>query len=368
MTQLANEHNAINLAQGFPTFEPDSRLLARISYHLQNGANQYAPMAGVDELRESIAEKVQRLYGRSVDSDTEITVSDGATEGLFSTILAVVRPGDEVIIFDPAFDSYAPAVILAGGQPRHLPLRESSARPGQHIDYDQLRDSINERTRLIIINFPHNPSGSILNRGDLDTLAEIIRDTSIYLLSDEVYEHIVFDGEQHCSVLTHDELWERSFVVTSFGKTYHATGWKIGYCIAPAALSVEFRRVHQFACYAVVTPIQHALADFMREAPNHYAELSSFYQKKRDHFCNLIKDSRFKHKPAAGTFFQTLDYSGISNESELSYAQRLTREIGVAAIPISVFCKEEPASRVLRFCFAKDDAMLEAAAERLCRL
>ncbi|MCB1844509.1 MAG: aminotransferase class I/II-fold pyridoxal phosphate-dependent enzyme [Halioglobus sp.] len=368
MTQLANKHKAINLSQGFPTFNPDPRLLERVCYYFQNGYNQYAPLAGIPELREAIADKVRHLYGRTADSGSEITVCDGATEGLFSTILAVVRPGDEVIVFDPAYDSYAPAVTLAGGRTRHLQLVSSASRPASHIDFNALSDAINDRTRLIIINFPHNPTGAILSRDDLDALADLVRDTSVYLLSDEVYEHIVFDGRQHVSVLVQDELWPRSFVISSFGKTYHATGWKVGYCVAPAELTVEFRRVHQFACYAVITPIQHAIADFMREAPRHYSELSRFYEQKRDHFCQLLKDSRFTYKPAAGTFFQLLDYSAISSEQDLLYAQRLTREIGVASIPVSVFSETEPASRLLRFCFAKDDAMLEAAAERLCRL
>ncbi|MDZ7643824.1 MAG: methionine aminotransferase [Woeseiaceae bacterium] len=284
MSQLAADHGAINLSQGFPGFEPDERLLARIEYHLRHGANQYAPLPGVGSLRAAIADKVARLYGRTVDAETEVTVCTGATEGLFSSIQALVRPGDEVIIFDPAYDSYAPAVRLAGGRTRRLPLVTSSERPAPHIDFDRLRDALNARTRLVIVNFPHNPSGAIIEEDDLQLLADALRDTETCLLSDEVYEHIVFDGRQHHSLLTHDELWQRSIVVSSFGKTYHATGWKVGYCIAPPELTTEFRRVHQFTCFAVVTPIQWALADFMQEAPDFHASLADFYAAKRDRF------------------------------------------------------------------------------------
>jgi methionine aminotransferase len=368
MSQLAIECGAINLSQGFPSFEPDPRLLDRVHHHLTHGANQYAPMPGVPSLREAIAEKVESLYGRTLSPDHEVTVCDGATEGLFSSIQAIVRTGDEVIVFDPAYDSYEPAVTLAGGVTRHLPLTITTERPDFHIDWQQLADAISVRTRLIIINFPQNPTGAILTADDLDRLAEIVRDTSIYVLSDEVYEHIVFDGEDHQSVLRHNELWERSFVVSSFGKTYHATGWKVGYCVAPKSLTAEFRSIHQWTCYAVVTPIQHAIADFMRETPEHYDELPRFYEQKRDRFCQLVADSRFTLRPAAGTFFQLLDYSKISDEDDVSYARRLTEEVGVASIPVSVFCADPLPDRLLRFCFAKDDAMLEDAASRLCQL
>jgi methionine aminotransferase len=368
MSQLANDCGAINLSQGFPSFNPPQRLLDLITHYLNAGANQYAPMQGVPALRHAIAEKCAKLYGRSVDADAEVTVCDGATEGLFSAIQTIVRLGDEVIVFDPAYDSYEPAVTLAGGRTVHIPLRIGPESQDFALDWERLRDAIGDRTRLIILNFPHNPTGANLVRADLDTLAAIVRDTGIYLLSDEVYEHIVFDGAEHQSLLRHDELWPRSFVVSSFGKTYHATGWKVGYCVAPAALTAEFRKVHQFTCFAVVTPIQHALADYMRETPQHYAELPAFYQQKRDHFCRLVKDSRFTCRPAQGTFFQLLDYSQITQEDDVSYAKRLTREIGVASIPVSVFCEQPSADFKLRFCFAKDDAMLEQAAEKLCQL
>ncbi len=368
MTRLANEHGALNLSQGFPSFQPDPRLLERVNHYLQAGANQYAPPDGVPTLRTALAAKTSRLYGRDVDPDQEITISSGATEGLFSAIQALVRPGDEVIVFDPAYDSYEPAVTLAGGRTLHLPLVVSDARPEFHIDFERLRETLNERTRLIVVNFPQNPTGAIFSADDLQQLAEVVRDSAAYLLSDEVYEHIVFDGQPHHSLLTHDELWERSIVVSSFGKTYHATGWKVGYCIAPPALTTEFRRVHQFTCFAVVTPIQHALADFIDAHPEHFAELPAFYQQKRDHFCALLAQSRFRFKPAQGTFFQLLDYSDIASEPDVDYARRLTAEIGVASIPVSVFCQSPPAGRNLRFCFAKDDATLEDAAERLCQL
>jgi methionine aminotransferase len=250
----------------------------------------------------------------------------------------------------------------------HIPLRFDTAIDDYGIDWDRLQDSVTTRTRLIILNFPHNPTGTNLTRADLDRLAAIVRDTGVYLMSDEVYEHIVFDGADHQSLLRHDELWPRSFVISSFGKTYHATGWKVGYCVAPPALTAEFRKVHQFTCYAVITPMQHALADYMRETPQHYRELPAFYQAKRDRFCELVKKSRFTFRPAQGTFFQLLDYSAISNEPDTEIAKRLTREIGVASIPVSVFCEIPPKDFKLRFCFAKDDSMLEQAAEKLCQL
>lgn len=368
MSQLAEECSAINLSQGFPEFDPDPALLDRVSFHLNAGANQYAPMIGVPALRRAIADKVKHLYGREVDADTEVTVSDGATEGLFSAIQAIVHPGDEVIVFDPAYDSYEPAVTLAGGTTRHLTLVTSDDNAEYHIDWQQVANAITDRTRLIILNSPHNPTGAILSPADLDSLAEVVRGKDVYLLSDEVYEHIIFDGAEHQSLLRHDELWSRSFVISSFGKTYHATGWKIGYCVAPAALTVEFRRIHQFTCYAVITPVQLAIADYMQQSPDHYDELPKFYEAKRDRFCELLQDSRFAYTPARGTFFQLLDYSGITNEDDVSYARRLTREIGVASIPVSVFCENLPATRQLRFCFAKDDATLAKAATSLCQL
>jgi methionine aminotransferase len=368
MSALSEECDAINLSQGFPSFNPSQDLLDRVTHYLNSGANQYAPMTGVPSLRQAIAEKVEQLYGRSINPDLEVTVSDGATEGLFSAIQAVVRAGDEVIVFDPAYDSYEPAVTLAGGTTTHLPLVLPDEDADFQIDWQQLADTISPKTRLIILNFPHNPSGAILSAADLGALADIISDTSIYLISDEVYEHIIFDKAAHQSLLRNDQLWERAFIISSFGKTYHATGWKVGYCVAPPALTVEFRKIHQWTCYAVITPIQLAIADYMQHTPHHYAELPVFYEQKRDRFCELVRESRFDFRPAKGTFFQLLDYSAITDEDDVSYARRLTKEIGVASIPISVFCEQPPPGRKLRFCFAKDDQILEEAAFRLCQL
>ncbi len=368
MSQLADECGAINLSQGFPSFEPPDGLLERIEYHLRHGANQYAPMPGVAALRAAVAEKTARLHGRQIDVDSEITVCTGATEGLFSTIQAVVRRGDEVIVFDPAYDSYAPAVALAGGITRHVPLEIDDAGFEFRIDWQRLEDAINDKTRLIVCNFPHNPTGAILGGEDLDKLAAAVRPSKAFLLSDEVYEHIVFDGEPHRSLLAHDELWQRSFVVSSFGKTFHATGWKVGYCIAPKNLTTEFRRVHQFTVFTVITPVQHAIADFLQSDPGFYVSLAAFYQRKRDRFCALLEGSRFRFRPAHSTFFQVLDYGDISDDVDERVAQDWTRKIGVASIPLSVFCERSFTGRRLRFCFAKDDDTLTRAADRLLSL
>jgi methionine transaminase len=365
MSQLANDCKAINLSQGFPSFEPPAELIDRIDHYLRSGANQYAPMAGVPSLRRAIAEKTARMQGRELDADTEITVCTGATEGLFSAIQAIVRSGDEVIVFDPAYDSYEPAVTLAGGRTVHVPLAISDDGFDFSIDWQRLADALGDKTRLVIVNFPHNPTGAILSADDLRQLADLLRDTPAYLLSDEVYEHIVFDGEPHRSAVAVDELWQRSFVVSSFGKTYHATGWKIGYCMAPAELSTEFRKVHQFTTFAVNTPVQHALADFLQGNPAFHQRLPAFYQEKRDLFCRLLEGSRFRLHPARSTFFQILDYGAISDEHDVALARRWTEEIGVASIPLSVFCEQPFTGTRLRFCFAKDDATLEAACEKL---
>ena len=366
MSQLANDTGAINLSQGFPSFSPPPALLQRISHHLNNGDNQYAPMAGVAALRTAIADKTEDCYQRKIDSDREVTVCSGATEGLFAAIQAVVRCDDEVIVFDPAYDSYEPAVTLAGGVTRHNALLIDKA--GFSIDWQLLRDTISHKTRLIVLNFPHNPTGATLGADDLVQLAELVRDTDCFLLSDEVYEHIVFDGQAHHSLLQHDELWERTMVVSSFGKTFHATGWKIGYCIAPPALSEEFRKVHQFVTFTVNTPVQNGLADFLISHPEFYKELPDFYQEKRDLFCRLLEDSRFNLTPTRSTFFQLLDYSEITKEQDDELAKRWTREIGVASIPLSVFCEAPLTKNLLRFCFAKDDDTLRSAAERLTAL
>jgi methionine aminotransferase len=368
MSQLAQDCKAINLSQGFPSFEPPAELIDRIDHYLRSGANQYAPMTGVPTLRRAIAGKTANMQGRRLDPDTEITVCTGATEGLFSAIQAVVRPGDEVIVFDPAYDSYEPAVTLAGGRTLHVPLAISNDGFDFSIDWQRLEDALGDRTRLVIINFPHNPTGAILSADDLRQLATMLRNTPAYLLSDEVYEHIVFDGEPHVSALSVDELWERSFVVSSFGKTYHATGWKVGYCMAPPALTAEFRKVHQFTTFAVNTPVQHALADFLQSDPAFHERLPAFYEEKRNLFCRLLDDSRFRLHPARSTFFQIVDYGDISDKDDVALAKRWTEDVGVASIPLTVFCEQPFTGTRLRFCFAKDDDTLAAACEKLSRL
>jgi methionine aminotransferase len=368
MSRLAAEHSAINLAQGFPDFEPPERLVELVERHMRTtgrAEHQYAPMAGLPRLREEIARKVARLYGRAIDPEHEVTVTSGATEALFCAIQALVRTGDEVVLLDPSYDSYEPAVELAGGKAVRVPL----LRPGFGIDWLALRAALTPRTRLLIVNFPHNPSGAVLDAADLEQLAALLRDTGTWLLSDEVYEHMVFDGRAHCSLLTHAELAERSLVVSSFGKTYHATGWKIGYCVAPRALTTEFRKVHQFVQFAVATPLQAALADFMAEAPQHAAELPQFYQRKRDRFAALLAGTRLRCTPSAGTYFQLADYAAVSDLPDVDFARQLTTQHGVAAIPVSVFSAPpapgaEP-ERVVRFCFAKHEATLDAAAAKL---
>jgi methionine aminotransferase len=365
MSQLAADTGALNLSQGFPSFDPPQALTDRIRWHLEHGGNQYAPMAGVPALRRAIAEKVRRFHGRALDPDTEITVSTGATEGLFSAITAIVRPGDEVIVLDPAYDSYEPAVTLAGGVTRHVPLRIDKNGHDFHPDWQRIADTMNQRTRLIILNFPHNPTGAILAADDLETLAGIVRDSDCLLVSDEVYEHIVFDGEPHRSLLGHDELRARSFVISSFGKTVHATGWKLGYCAAPPRLTEEFRKIHQFTTFAVSTPMQLGIAEYLADNPSWCDELPGFYQRKRDLFCGLLEGSRFEFAPTRSTFFQILDYGRISDEEDADLAVRWTRDIGIASIPLSVFCEHPFTGRRLRFCFAKDDATLEEAASRL---
>jgi len=364
MSQLAAECGAINLSQGFPDFAVPDQLLERVTYHLRTGHNQYAPMAGIPELRAQIALKTERLYGRETDPDIEVTVTSGATEALFSAIEAFVNQGDEVIVFDPAYDSYAPAIALAGGHAIHI----SMLTPDFAIDWARVADAINANTQMIILNTPHNPTGAVLTADDMSTLAALVRDSDIILLGDEVYEHILFDGRRHESLLRSPELSQRSLVVSSFGKTYHATGWKIGYCIAPPELMSEFRKVHQFVQFCVTTPMQYALADFLISSPEHYLDLAKFYEEKRDLFCELLQPSRFQLLPSAGTYFQLVDYSQISSEPDLDYSRRLTTDAGVACIPVSVFYATPPDQKLLRFCFAKDTTTLEAATEILCKI
>jgi len=364
MSKMAQDEGAINLAQGFPDFDGPAALRERVSWHMDHGHNQYSPLAGVPELREQIAAKVLDLYGRNVNPASQIVVTPGATEALFCAITAVVHPGDEVIVFDPAYDTYEPAVRLNGGYCRHIPM----VYPDFRIDWQQVRDSINVRTRLIILNTPHNPSGSCLGESDFEELRAIVRQHDIHLLSDEVYEHIVFDQQPHRSLLSCAELASRSFVVFSFGKTYHATGWRVGYCVAPAALMTEFLKIHQFINFSTQAPMQYALADFMRDQPGFCRELPGFYQQKRDFFIELMADSRFRMQATAGSFFQLADYSAISNEPDTEFATRLTREFKVAVIPVSVFYQQAPRQHVVRFCFAKNSDTLSEAAERLLKL
>lgn len=361
MSHLAEESGAINLSQGFPDFQPPEALLDLVNEHLRRGHNQYAPMMGVAALREQIAVKIADLYGAHADPATEITVTSGATEALFCAIHAVVRPGEEVIVFDPAYDSYDPAAVLAGAVVRHIPL----APPEFSIDWERLRATLTPRTRLVIINSPHNPTGSVLAREDLDRLADALRPYDCYVLSDEVYEHIIFDGLKHASVLAHAELATRSFAVFSFGKTYHATGWKVGYCVAPKPLSDEFRRVHQFNTFTTVTPLQCALADFLGRGPTHHAGLGAFYQEKRDFFLSAMQGTGFKMQPSRGTYFQLAEYSDVSDRPDGEFSRWLTTTHGVAVIPVTAFCREPPPARLVRFCFAKEIATLRDAAERL---
>ena len=361
MTQLANEHDAINLSQGFPDFDVNSELIDLVGKYMRAGNNQYAPMQGVLELRERIAQKVHELYGARYDPATEITVTSGATEALYAVITAVVHPGDEVIVIEPAFDSYVPAIALSGGIPKYVKLKY----PGYQIDWDDVQNAISDRTALIILNTPHNPTGAALTSHDMTNLARLTADTDIYIAGDEVYEHIIFDGLVHESLVKYPELAARSFVISSFGKTYHTTGWKIGYCLAPQPLSKEFQKIHQFLTFASNTPIQFAYAAFMRKK-EFYLDLGRFYQTKRDHFLALLAKSRFKPLPCHGTYFQMLDYSEITDEPDVAFARRLTTEHGVAAIPPSVFYHDGEDNKVLRFCFAKKDNTLEEAAARLC--
>lgn len=364
MSQLAAEHGAVNLGQGFPDFEGPLALREALHRHVLAGRNQYAPMSGIAPLRQAIAAKTEALYGRRVDAEREITVTSGATEALFAAIHAVVRPGDEVIVLDPCYDSYDPAIEMAGGRAVHVQLQP----PSFGVDWQRVKDAIGPRTRLVMINTPHNPTGATLTRGDLDALADLLRDSEILVLSDEVYEHIIFDGRRHESVLGHPELAERSFAVSSFGKTYHITGWKIGYCVAPPTLSSEFRKVHQYLTFCTFHAAQWALADYLVADPQHYHDLPKFYEARRDHFAHALAGSRFRLLPVEGAYFQLADYSAISDDDDQTFCRRLIVDYGVAAIPVSAFYESPPQQRLVRFCFAKTSATLDAAAEKLCAI
>jgi methionine aminotransferase len=353
----------IILAQGFPGFPCSEKLIELVGKYMRKGFNQYAPMPGIISLREKISQKTQELYGAYFDPATEITVTCGATEACYAAITAMVRPGDEVIIFEPAFDCYIPIIELSGGKPVFVELHY----PDYKINWKTVEEKISPKTRMIIINSPHNPTGSVLSSVDLDELSRLVKGTDILLMSDEVYEHIIFDGKRHESILLRPELREHSMVISSFGKTFHTTGWRMGYCVAPAALSAEFRKVHQFITFSAPTPMQYAIADYLEEKEM-YTSLPEFYQKKRDLFTGLMKGSRFDFIPSEGTYFQLMSYKKISHEHDVDLAKRLTKEIGVASIPVSVFYHNRTDEQILRFCFAKEDDTLKEAAEKLCRI
>ena len=363
MSALASEHGAINLSQGFPDFDAPAELLALLDQHARAGHNQYAPMTGVPVLREAIAAKVQSLYGAAYDVDAEITVTAGATQAIFTAVAALVHPGDEVIVFAPVYDSYAPSVELQGGRVVYAHLTLPDYRP----DWDEVARLITPRTRMIILNSPHNPTGTVWTAEDMAQLEALVKDTDIVLLSDEVYEHMVFDQARHESVLRYPGLAERSLVVSSFGKTYHITGWKVAYCLAPRELMAEFRKAHQFIVFTVHAPSQYALADFMKK-PGWYEQLKALYQGKRDIFRQALAGSRFELLPCQGTYFQCVKYAAISDEGDRAFVERLTREHGVAAIPVSAFYPDGADHGVIRFCFAKSAATLAQALERLIKL
>ncbi len=364
MSQLAIEHKAVNLGQGFPDFDPPQRLQDALARAMHEGHNQYAPMTGIPRLREQIAQKTERLYGRRVSADTEVTVTSGATEAIFAAVACSVRAGEEVIVLDPCYDSYQPAIDLQGARAVHVPLRLSDFA----VDWQRVRDAVTPRTRMIIVNTPHNPSGAVFSAADLDALAELAQTYNLWVLSDEVYEHIVYDAAQHQSVLRHAALAERSFVISSFGKTFHCTGWKLGYCVASKTLTAEFRKVHQYLTFCSFQPAQWAFAEMLEQAPEHYLDLPAFYQAKRDRFRHMLMRTRLVALPVPGGYFQLVDYSAIRDVDDLNFCDWLVREAGVAAIPLSPFYESPPDAHLVRLCFAKNEATLEAAVERLCRL
>ncbi|MEF9928922.1 MAG: pyridoxal phosphate-dependent aminotransferase [Massilia sp.] len=365
MSQLAIDHGAVNLGQGFPDFACDPALVDLVTDAMRAGHNQYPPMTGLPALRQAISAKIETTYGQRYDANSEITVTAGASQAIQSAILAVVHPGDEVIVIEPAYDCYAPAIALAGGVVVPVTMRLDA--DGYRVEWADVRAAVTPRTRMVVINTPHNPTGTILRQADLEALVAIVQDTQILVLSDEVYEHMVFDGEPHASVARHPALAERAFVVSSFGKTFHVTGWKIGYVAAPAALMIEFRKVHQYNVFCVNAPMQHAIAAYLQD-PAPWRDLPAFYQAKRDLFRAGLAASRFTLLPSDGTYFQCVRYDAISDLNEAAFAEWLTREIKVAAIPVSAFYSQPKESHVVRFCFAKKDETLQLALERLARL
>lgn len=363
MSKLAADTNAINLSQGFPDFNCDEDLIALVNKAMTDGRNQYAPMAGLPALREILSDKIESLHQTKYDAETEITITAGGTQAIYTAISAIIREGDEVIIFEPAYDCYQPAIEMNGGTTIYLQLKA----PAYTIDWNQVKKVISHRTRMIIINTPHNPTGSIMTKEDMLMLEKITKNTDIVIISDEVYEHIIFDNQEHQSVSRFPKLAERSFIVSSFGKTFHTTGWKIGYCVAPKNLMAEFRKAHQFLVFCVNAPIQYALAEYLKDKSK-YTGLNKFYQDKRDYFVKLIKGSKFEFTPSAGTYFQLLNYKKLSKEKDTDYAIRLTKEFGIASVPVSVFYHDPQDNLMLRFCFAKKEETLEKAAEILNKI
>jgi len=360
MSTLAREHQAINLSQGFPEYSSEKKLIDLVEQYMRKGYNQYAPMGGVPELKEQLALKLQQLYGIQVNPDQEITITAGATQAIFTVITTFVQPGDEVILIEPAYDAYRPAIELVGGIPKVYELQA----PDYRVDWEQFKRLVSARTKMVIINTPHNPTGTILRAADLRQLAHLLKDTDIFLLSDEVYEHLIFDHAEHETALKYPELRERCFATYSFGKTFHNTGWKVGYCVAPLQLTKEFRKVHQYNTFSVNTPVQYALAEYLKD-PDTYQQLSAFYQRKRDFFNAIIDQEKLRPLNCEGTYFQLYDYSAVSDESDVDFATRLTTEHGVAVIPVSGFYSSKRDDRVIRLCFAKQETTLAKAGELL---
>jgi len=368
MTVLANEQKPNNLGQGFPHYPLNEELIALVNQSMKKGNNQYVHMNGLPVLRERLAEKINGLYGSGINPETEVTVTPGGTYAIYTALTTILQPGDEVIVIEPAYDSYIPNIEINGGIPVLVPMIFPEEAGGSYrIDWDKIRQSITPRTRLIMLNTPHNPTGSVMDASDIEQLRSVVKDTGIFILSDEVYEHLIFDGKKHESILRYPDLLTRSFICFSFGKVYHCTGWKMGYCVAPAAWMKEFRKVHQFNCFTCNSPVQFALAEFLQQK-EHYLGLGSFLQQKRDHFMGLMRQTKFTPLSSYGSYFQLYSYSGISDESEKDFAIRLTKEYGVATIPTSAFYQNGEDNRVLRFCFSKENSTLEEAANRLIRL
>jgi methionine transaminase len=363
MSVLAAEHKAINLGQGFPDFLMDEELVALVNAAMQKGNNQYVHMNGLPLLRERLAEKIDSLYNTTINHEAEITITPGGTYAIFTALTTVLQPGDEVIVFEPAYDSYIPTIEINGAVPVLIPL----TFPDYKIDWELVKQKISPKTKMIMLNTPHNPTGSVLDANDISQLRAVVKDTGIFILSDEVYEHLIFDGLQHQSMLRYPDLYERSFVCFSFGKVYHCTGWKMGYCVAPPVLMNEFRKIHQFNCFTSNSPVQFALAEFLLQKEK-YLQLGSYLQQKRDYFFTLMQQTKFKALPSYGSYFQLYSYDGISNESEKEFAIRLTKEYGVATIPTSAFYKNSTDNKVLRFCFVKKESTLEDAVNRLIKL